>query len=127
MLGLITSNITLIISGKVAAYKVNEYNAIYLTTIFINIVKMDAINTTIKQLNNKLKKIIRKLIIIVSIIDFNSKLLIFSPINILFNVAKIKESSIAYEIDLKNPSLAYLEKTFMSYIEFMTFLKKLVL
>lgn len=127
MLGLITSNITLIISGKVAAYKVNEYNAIYLTTIFINIVKIDAITTTTKQLNNKLKKIIRKLITIVSIIDFNSKLLIFSPINIHLTVAKIKESSTAYEIDLKKPSLVYLEKTFMSYIEVMTFLKKLVL
>ena len=56
-----------------------------------------------------------------------SILSVLHRIKISFTPIKIKVSNIAYEIDLKIPSLAYLENIFMSYIEVITFLKKLVL
>lgn len=60
ILGLAISSIICIINGNVAAYKVKEYKAIYLTTILKNTVKSAATIDTIKEFNNKLKSIIEK-------------------------------------------------------------------
>ena len=53
MFGFIASNIVFIINGNVAAYMVNEYNAIYLTRSLINIENSNETETTIKQSNNR--------------------------------------------------------------------------